>query len=150
MGKIIVFCPEQKEKLIRVFGWKERNIEIIRSRLDMEQFERTQEDEVDRLYREHGININDKNIMMITNFLGPKVNAIKQVLEAMQIIFRKYKDARLIIIGGRGEFFQKAQEIKETLMQVREGRGRLYWTYYERPQIPCEEVHGFRCRPKCI
>jgi glycosyltransferase involved in cell wall biosynthesis len=127
LGKIIVFSPEQKEKLIKVFGWKERNIEIINSRLDMEQFDRTQEDEVDRLYREHGININDKNIMMITNFLGPKVEAIQQVLEVIRGILPKYAEARLIIIGGGGDFFQKAQEIKKSI-NVKCGREGVVFT----------------------
>ena len=139
VGKIIVFCPEQKEKLSRVFGWKERNIEIIRSRLDMEQFDRTQEDEVDRLYREHGININDKNIMMVTNFLGPKVNAIKQVLEAMQIIFGKHNDVRLVIIGGRGEFYQNAQEMRDDINR-KCGRERICFTG------PIMNAHRFLAR----
>ena len=115
MGKIIVFCPEQKEKLIRAFGWKERNIEIISSRLDMEQFEKNPEAEIEALCKEYEIDLAKRNIMMITNFLGPKVEAIKYLLKAIPPVLEQYPDVSLVMIGSRGDFFREAKEAGEKI-----------------------------------
>ena len=37
-SKLIVFSEEQKQKMIRKYGWKEHNVTVIRNRMDMAQF----------------------------------------------------------------------------------------------------------------
>jgi len=113
--KLIVFSKEQKAKLVNVFGWKENNIEVISTRLDMEQFENIQPHVVNKLCHDYQINPSNKNIMMITNFIDPKVPAIKHVLDAIPAVLDRFSDVNLIMIGGRGRFFQEAQRIGENI-----------------------------------
>ena len=115
--KIIVFSKEQRDRLVNVFDWKEKNIEVISTRLDMEQFSKVNKEGVDKLYHKYNINLSDKNIMMISNFLAPKVESIKCVLEASGTFLKKHKEVRMIFIGGRGEFFNKAKEIGRKINQ---------------------------------
>ncbi|MCK4859446.1 MAG: glycosyltransferase family 4 protein [Candidatus Omnitrophica bacterium] len=109
--KLIVFSKEQRDKLIDVYRWKEKNIEVISTRLDMEQFDKISKEEVKNLYKFYSIDPLDKNIMMITNFLSPKKESILSVLEASKIFLTKGQNVKLVFIGGRGEFFQTAKEI---------------------------------------
>lgn len=114
-GKLIVFSKEQKEKLINVYGWKEDNVEVISARLDMEQFEDNPEAEINALCREYEIDPAKKNIMMITNFLGPKVEAIKHLLKAIPPVLEQHPDVFLVIIGSRGDFIREAKEAGEKI-----------------------------------
>jgi len=116
-AKLIVFSEEQKRKLINIFGWKGKNIEVIKSRLDMEQFKNISDTEVFNLCQKYNINPSARNIMMITTFLGPKIEAIKHVLRAMQIVLPQFSDVNLVMIGGRGGFFKEAQKIGERINQ---------------------------------
>ena len=114
-GKLIVFSKEQKEKLINVYGWKEDNVEVISTRLDMEQFENNPEAEIEALCRKYEIDPAKRNIMMITNFLGPKVEAIKYLLKAIPAVLEQYPDVSLVMIGSRGDFFREAKEAGEKI-----------------------------------
>ena len=114
-GKLIVFSKEQKEKLINVYGWKEDNVEVISTRLDMEQFEKNPEAEIEALCKEYEIDLAKRNIMMITNFLGPKVEAIKYLLKAIPPVLEQYPDVSLVMIGSRGDFFREAKEAGEKI-----------------------------------
>lgn len=110
IGKLIVFSPEQKKKMIERYGWNPGHVAVIRSRLDMDQFA-VADTEVDALCRGYGIEPNGNNIMMITTFLGPKVKPVKNVLEAMEIVLKKNPDFRFIMIGAKGDFYEDAKKI---------------------------------------
>jgi glycosyltransferase involved in cell wall biosynthesis len=114
-GKLIVFSKEQKEKLINVYGWKEDNVEVISTRLDMEQFDKNPEAEIKALSKEYEIDQAKRNIMMITNFLGPKIEAIKYVLKAIPPVLKQYPDVSLVMIGSRGDYFGEAKEAGEQI-----------------------------------
>ena len=113
--KMIVFSQEQRDKLNKVFRWNEKNIEVIDSRLDMGQFRYGEKEEVSKLYKDYNLDPESKNIIMITNFLGPKVEAIKGVIEAIRPILGEFSDVRLILIGGRGAYFERAKEAGEEI-----------------------------------
>ena len=109
--KIIVFSFEQKTKLVKQYKWKEKNISVISTRLDMEQFFRLKNREIKNLYEQYKINPDQKNVMMITTFLTPKKEAILNVLNAARLFLKLSDDIKLILVGGRGEFFNSAVEI---------------------------------------
>ncbi|MBN1567576.1 MAG: glycosyltransferase family 4 protein [Acidobacteria bacterium] len=112
--KLIVFSPEQKRKLNIVYKWNLANVEVLPSRLDMEQFVSNPE-ETACLCGHHGIDASHKNIVMITNFLGPKVAAVRQVLEGIQPVVRKFPDVSMVFVGARGEFYETARSMGEAI-----------------------------------
>lgn len=125
--KLIVFSEEQRDKLINVFGWGKKNIAVISTRIDMEQFQKIDRQEVEDLYKLYNIDPADKNIMMVTNFLEPKKTSILSVLDASRIFLKKHEDVRMVFIGGRGTFFKEAQIIGKKINQEL-GRGAVFFT----------------------
>jgi len=109
-NNLIVFSEEQKNRMIHTYGWREEDVVVIRSRLDMEQFT-ISDNEVHQVCMEFGIDPSFNNIMMVTTFLGPKVRPVQNVLRAMRSVLGANPHYRFIMIGAKGEFYGKAREI---------------------------------------
>lgn len=116
LAAMIVFSEEQKQKLKEVFHWPDEQIRVIRTRLNIRKF-KEEDFDVFTQYKEIGIDPTKKNIMLISTFLDNKVDALKSTLAVMRTICAKYHDVNFVVIGGRGDFYNQAQDIGSSINQ---------------------------------
>lgn len=110
LGKLILFSEEQKQKMKIVYGWSEEHLAVIRNRIYLALFDG--DDESARAELEgYGIACDERLVMMVTTFLGPKVLSIRQALEAMEGVVQRVPGVRFVIVGGKGDFYPEAREI---------------------------------------
>ena len=107
--KFIVFSDEQKEKMVQKFGWNSERVEVIRTRLD-----------VDNILSGHGRLTDEEartlgmapdiipKIMMISSFDNTKIRSIIQVLTAFETLLSQGERLQLVLIGGKGELHDLA------------------------------------------
>lgn len=110
LGRLIVFSEEQRKKMKGIYGWPDERLAVIRNRMQLALFE-ADDDSARQELAEKGVSCDEKMVMMVTTFLGPKVRSIRQALEAMEEVLSSLGDVRFVVVGGKGEFFDEAREI---------------------------------------
>jgi len=114
LAALIVFSDEQKLKMREIFRWPEKQVRVIRTRLNIRQFVERDNEILDQ-YKKFGINLSQKNIMMISTFLTNKVNSLKATFDAIQTVCAKYHDVNFVFIGGLGDFYGEAKKIADSI-----------------------------------
>lgn len=106
---MMVFSEEQKHRMTNAFGWQEQLVDVVRTRLDLNQLTSSEhilsDGEVDRF----GISHDLENVMMISSFDSTKIQSIYQVLDAAEIAFSNGSQFQLTLIGGKGNGYEGAK-----------------------------------------
>lgn len=115
---LIVFSEEQKQKMLRQYRWKSERVHVLPTRLDFREIlsddNRLQEKEMEafRLLPKAS------KIMMISSFDSSKFRSIFNVLNVAEQTLKQGRDVQFVMIGGRGEYHEKAQEKASQLCEI--------------------------------
>lgn len=106
---IIVFSEEQKRKMIDTYGWASRRVEVIRTRLDLQQVLSAENLLTDEEAARHGLDPIMQKVMMISSFDNSKIESIHKVLDAAELLYSQGTVFQLVLIGGKGELHDQAR-----------------------------------------
>ncbi len=107
--KMIVFSEEQKRRMVRVFGWRESRVMVVRTRLDFGQLHAHSMQLSDREAKALGLSDRFPKIMMISSFDDTKIQSIHKVLDAVEQLFSEGMQFQMVFIGGKGPLFEQAK-----------------------------------------
>lgn len=124
---IIVFSEEQKRKMTRAYRWHDKQVDVIRTRLDLKPLYSDQNKLSDTEAADFGIIPTSPKIMMISSFDGTKSRSIHMVIDAIEILFNQGVNCQLVFIGGKGSFYEQARKRGEQLCR-QYGKGRVSFT----------------------
>ena len=105
---IIVFSEEQKQKMVKEFGWSPENVEVVRTRLDLKQITSNDQLLTDDEAISFGLDPVLPKVMMISSFDGTKIRSIHKVLDSVETLFEKNKKFQMVMIGGKGALHEEA------------------------------------------
>ena len=113
--EIMVFSEEQKHRMTNHFNWPKNRVNVVRTRLDLQQIRSDVHFLNDEESKRFGISPSLPKVMMISSFDGTKIRSIHQVLDAVEILFLKGVKFQLVLIGGKGELYDQARLKGESL-----------------------------------
>jgi UDP-N-acetylglucosamine:LPS N-acetylglucosamine transferase len=112
---IIVFSEEQKQKMLKEFGWSSKNVDVVRTRLDVKQITCNDNHLSDDDANLFDLDFTIPKVMMISSFDGTKIGSINKVFDAAEILFDKGLKFQLIMIGGKGHLHEAAKARSEEI-----------------------------------
>lgn len=124
---IIVFSEEQKQKMVKAFGWPEARVEVLRTRLDMRKILDKSQLLSDEEARTYGLCNELPKVMLISSFDNTKIRSIHQVLDATEQLYAQGLKFQLVLIGGKGELHDQARRRGEQICE-RFGADRVVFT----------------------
>jgi glycosyltransferase involved in cell wall biosynthesis len=108
--KLMVFSEEQKAKMTDRFGWPSKNVDVIRTRLDLDRILSSEMTLHEDLQIQARLLAGVPRIMMISSFDDTKIRAVMNVLDAVASLLEAGRRLQLVLIGGEGDLHQKAAE----------------------------------------
>ena len=108
--KLIVFSKEYKEVMINKFSWDEKDVVIIKNRIN---FKEEIKDNVG-LCCDFPFTSQHKKIIMITRISGGKIRAIEYVFKATERLLSLRSDVDLILIGD-GQSYEKISRLAKEI-----------------------------------
>lgn len=124
---IMVFSEEQRQKMINNYCWPQKNVHVVRTRIDIAQMHDKRNLLLDAEATHYGIDFNAQKLMMISSFDNTKILSINRLLDVVELIFKKGIYFQLIFIGGKGELFLQAQQRGKKICE-QYGAGRIIFT----------------------
>lgn len=115
---IIVFSEEQKQKMLNTYGWPSNNVEVVRTRLDLRQITCDDYCMSDNEAIAIGLDPDLPKVMMISSFDGTKIQSIHKVLDAVEELYENGVAFQMVMIGGKGELYEKAKARGESINQT--------------------------------
>lgn len=104
--KIIVFSEEQRNKLLKQYRWKPEQVDVIRTRVDIDKIINDNSSPPIDLLLENNV----PSLMMISSFDGTKAPSILQVMDALELLLEEGISFQMVFVGGKGAFFEEIQE----------------------------------------
>ena len=105
---LIVFSEEQKQKMLKTFGWSDCNVVVLRTRLDLKQITESASSLRDDEALQLGLDPLLPKVMMISSFDRTKIRSIYKVLDAIENLYEQNFVFQTILIGGKGVLHEEA------------------------------------------
>lgn len=124
---LIVFSEEQKKKMVKMFHWPDEKVQVLRTRLDLQQLLDDENRLTDEEAESFGLISGLPKLMMISSFDDTKIRSIHKLLDATAMLFEKGFDFQLVLVGGKGNLFLDAQSRGRAICNLY-GEGKILFT----------------------